>query len=292
MLTNQRKDSGQNSMKKLRHLLRIVTTIFILWVCVTAHAADTDALTIYRDSGIAAQVNSFPATVIASLHYAQAHETAAKVISKDDLREIGALVNKSFDEELSQGVALNYIQKELSPEDLKNVVAWLHSPLGRKIKEIEELNGTDQNMEAMDQFLSEVRANPPAATFLQSISALAKAMHSEEITGDLAISIMKMTLSSVLAASGSLTQSNYQERVAPIQDQKDSFVKGSSGQILEFLLFTYRNLSQEELAKYVEFNRSASGIHYNDVVYKILSSILDQASNRYTQSLYLWGSDR
>jgi len=279
-------------MQKLRNHSRLVILIAALTINTTVVSAEDSASLIYQASGIASQVNSFPATIISSLHYAQAHEQAGKVISKDDLREISSMVNKSFDEELARGVALNLIHENLSAADQKNIITWLQSPLGKKITQIEEMLGTDQDMEAMDQFLASMKKKPPTAEYHKAIAQLTKAMYSQEITGDLAIGVMKMTLSCMLAASGTLTEESFQERVASIDEQRESFILSSSAQIQEFILFTYRGLNQDELQKYVAFNTSASGMQYNKAVYDVLSTILARSSDRFIQSLYVWSANR
>ena len=242
---------------------------------------------IYQESMINVQLNSFPATIIASLQYAKSHEASA-TLSEDKLHDLTALVQKSFDMELARGMALSRLDKDLSAQDRRQIIGWLQSPLGKRITHLEDEASGDQGLDGLDAFLRALQAKPPARTYQDTMDQLMIATHSHEVTNELAILITKITLASIMAANGELSPASYQESTALVDDNKTAIMRATRNQNLEFLLYTYRDLSEEELRRYTDFNISEYGKRYNAVVYDILSSVLQQASDRFLQSLYRW----
>ena len=158
-------------------------------------------------------------------------------------------------------------------------LAWLRSPLGRRITQLEEL-GASQQMSSSRPDARSLAAAPPAAARIALIRELQESSGVADVGVDLA-----MTAALALALGANAAQPDAAKRAdeaaitAAIQAQRAPMAGQIEAVMQISSLFTYRELSDEELATYLEFVQSDAGRWYHDAVVAGLVSTLRRAAS-------------
>jgi hypothetical protein len=159
---------------------------------------------------------------------------------------------------------------------LNDLLKWLKSPLGKKIKDEEiKSSGAEQQANLL-HFMADLQTNPPPQHRITLIQGLEKTMHLSDLT---TIIVIEMIQGMAQAVNLSLPKEERQPEEMILQQVtamtpmlKESFRQ----QMIMTSFFTYRNISDEELQKYIEFYKTPLGQKEIEITGKALSTVLKQ----------------
>ena len=206
---------------------------------VPSRRTESVATEVMRLSGLDAQADLLAMTIRGELErrrragYTPAPGTAtvvADIFSADGLRE-----------NMHQALA-----RSLQADRARTLLAWLRTPLSQRIVSFESAWPTAERQVELTAFVNELTARPPSAARLALIHRLE---HAKEVGQGTAL---------VLAAAGtalerSLTSESAGPAAVAPMDEDARFRTMTS------LLYTYQELSDVELARYVVFLESPTG---------------------------------
>lgn len=174
------------------------------------------------------------------------------------------------------------LAKKMPDADMKQVLAWLEGPLGRRVTLAEERESSQMTQEAMQAYFEREKSKPASATRAKLIADLGKATNAAEIGASL-IEAMALGIAVGMDAAqpaekriGIATLRERLRAVMPpekVRANMRASLPGMHG-------FIYRDISDADLAAYVKFNTSPLGKRYNQAVSEALAEALTHASVR------------
>lgn len=228
-----------------------------------------------HQSGMDVQIELIPAQVKAGIRDSAQHGAPMDVVIQDKL--VGALDTQSLNQSVQE-----YMIEEMSSGEIEQVLAWLESPLGKRVVGMEvRASQLDTMLKVVKVFETE-RDRPGRMARIHRID---EAVLSKERTKDLMINMQAFFGMAMVAESGTTqrvsygqTRYNMERAMAPMWGELEQVVT-------MMYLFTYQGLSDAELDQYIEFTESPIGRKYNQVLYEGLSHAFSNAGKSLHQSL-------
>ena len=155
------------------------------------------------------------------------------------------------------------VAERVAPDELTEVLQWLESPLGEKIRQHEARAGTLEGIAAVQKFATDSRIDATPANRANLCQAIEDEFQLSSNIANISLSILAGLERTMVAKSGA-TPAQVAEIATdvPIPD-KEPMRKDT----IALCLFTYRNLSDEELQQYIAHLRSPSGRKFMQAVW-------------------------
>ncbi len=172
--------------------------------------------------------------------------------------------------------------RKLKAEDMKRVLAWLDSPVGRRVTLAEESASGHMTDESLQAFLEREKAKPSSARRVKLLADLAKATNAAEV-GASFIEAMSLGVAVGMDATQPVEKrigvAGLRKRLRAAMPP-DKLRAEMNASIPTMNAFTYREIGDADLAAYVTFNTSPLGKRYNQAVTETLAEALTAASVR------------
>jgi uncharacterized protein (UPF0335 family) len=248
-------------MPKLKMSLIFLIFLLIL-VPVHGKASEKEALTgrLMKMSGLEEQLNQIKEHVFANLN--EAKETLpAEVYEAITQAMAEAYEGKKMREIVSARLSAN-----LNIEEMRGILNWLQSGLGRKITGLEEAASTPEAFESMQTFTRQLQINPPTPQRLELSQRLDYATNATTM----AVDIILLTAYGVAAALDTIMPEDQRTDLdklrEEIESQRPELTPFMQQMTIASFLFTYRTLGDAEIERYIAFYESDLGKRYNLVV--------------------------
>jgi hypothetical protein len=198
----------------------------------------------------------------------------------DRLRSLGLqpaagatpMVAQTFGAEPLRSSMQEALSRSLDPERTRALLAWLRAPLSQRIVALECVLPTAERQTELIDFVNQLPSRPPSPTRLMLIHRLERATDATEGSAV------------VLAAAGAALRKALRPFVSPAvmaQPEKGGS-KANPGvdenarfRTMVSLLFTYRDLSDADLGRYVSFLESPTGRWFTRIVQSAFLTSLD-----------------
>ncbi|MBL1259930.1 MAG: DUF2059 domain-containing protein [Thiotrichaceae bacterium] len=263
----------------MRKLSKLMLTLVLFGFSAVSISAESNkaalVLALMQQSGMNMQIELIPAQVKAGIRDSARQGVPMDVVIQDKL--VGALDTQS----LNQSVQ-DYMAEEMSVDEMRQVLSWLASPLGKRVVAMERLASQPDTMMKMFEAYKIEQARPGR---LERIQRIDEAVLSKERTKDLMVNIQIFFGMAMAAESGSMQRASYGQTRYNME-QAMAPMWGELEQVVTMMyLFTYQGLSDAELDQYIEFTASPVGRKYNQVLYEGLSDAFSNAGKSLRQSL-------
>ena len=227
-------------------------------------------------SGLAVQLKAFPKQVDQEVAQARGH------MPDEVLDALGGAARESFGPSRLQEDVERTLARSLPAGEMKKAIAWLETGPGRRVTRAEELASDGMTHEAVQAYVEGAQRRPPSERRNRLIVELVAATTAVEGTVRLLESIalgIALGMDATQPVHKRLGLAALQERLRtalPAERLRRSVVEAMPG----LYGFTYRDISDADLAAYLAFNRSAHGRRYNDAMMKAFTDALTRASVR------------
>lgn len=258
---------------------RIVAAVLfciMLFSPLTSSAAPEHHAALVRASielaGIDKELASFPEQIDA---FAAQMKLTSKNPAEDD--RVAQLIKDSYDIDYAEDYLFDYLLNNSDENTLAYVLAWLETPLGRKIT-AEEVSAHDPGEAAnMLHFVADMQSSPPPQSRIALVQQLEETAGLTEHAVNIAVSVMRGMMSSVNAACAPERQKNAEEINAMIAEIKPVLSSGLRQQILLSCFYTYRNLTDEEVEAYIQFLGTRSSKKFNNLVVQAITHVFNSS---------------
>ena len=191
-------------------------------------------------------------------------------------KKITIIMTESFDVRLAEQNIYSYLLKNTDINFLANLTQWFETPLAQKIKE-EEISsyGPDSQAELL-HYIAELQTNPPSENRIAIIQELEKTTSLSELSANIAIEMMRGMFESfelALPEDKRQAMGNIEEEIRKI---KPMIQESLRQQMILSSFYAYKNISNEELIKYIEFYKSNTGKKEIKVTGDALAYVLRQ----------------
>lgn len=237
---------------------------------------------LYGKSGLEKQMGQLPMVIQIGFDQAAEMDDHLKATPRNVIGEIRASVEKAFAPETIKRTILDEWRKKLSIEDLKKVIEWLDSPIGRKFTQLEEVASTAEKYTEMQQFALKLQESPPLPERLKIIQLLDSAIKATETSVEVNMGTQLAITIAIVASLPREQQQAYDNLVAAIEQARPQIEDTMKVQTTVSLLYTYSNVTHAELEQYIAFASSPSGTSYHVASISGLKKALFEGS-------YKWG---
>lgn len=144
---------------------------------------------------------------------------------------------------------------------MAEALAWLRSPLGRKLTELEIEAGGTESQQRIDAFAEELNDRPPAQERVDRIGRMTRATESLE-AGIEAITLLTLPMIYALNAISAPESRASADAISGVVDQMRERLRDPlAEQVVLRALYTYRSIDEDDLERYVTFLESDAGRH-------------------------------
>ena len=205
-----------------------------------------------------------------------------KSLTPDLLKEVNGMAAAAFDSEKLKKVLHDHLQSNLSEADTEATLAWLNSPLARKISQMEEQASKPEAYTEMMGMADQLMANDGRLKLVKKLDIAVKATET-------AMSAAVNTQTSLIAG---LT-SSLKPELRPTFEAIESEVKKNKGQMEPIIeahtvlsyLYSYKDLTDDEIRRYLTFAESQAGKKYHAAVAAGLDTTLARAARTLADNL-------
>jgi len=154
------------------------------------------------------------------------------------------------------------LARHLDQERARLLLAWLRSPLSQRIVALESASSSADRQNELAAFVNQLPSTPPSATRLALIHRLERAgevTDSSATVAAAAVAALRRTVTP-LVSRGVMTKDG-----ADGQQASSAVDEGYRLRIMTSLLFTYRDLRDADLGRYVSVLESPTGRWFTQV---------------------------
>lgn len=252
-----------------------ILCVFLSFFCfqetiASAQNGDKEKLTLslMKKSGLNQQILHVPDVLNAAVasNFRRALQAKSSEVS-DITKKINTIISVSFKPEIIKGVISTHMEAELDINEIKAVLAWLNSPLGKKITRLEEEAATPEAYKAMGAALPALRRQFDYKKRIELMKELDGYMSATDsiLERELNMQIVSLTAMSSAFPTMSLPSSDVLKE--NFKSYRKTMRKGIEAEILMNYLYTYRELNVSEILKYINFIKTDYGERYHRVVH-------------------------
>jgi len=240
---------------------------------------------LYVKSGMEKQFEQVPLIIQSSFDQEAQKDSGLQNLPENLTAAIRALVLEAFTPESLKKTMLAELGERLTVQDLRMVLKWLDSPLGKNCTRLEENATTPEALTEMQQYGAHMTKSPPTATRLELIRKLDSAVKATESNIQIGINT-HVAVALAINATFPLEQQKppdyFVRQMGKIPPQVEAAVRKET---LISLLFTYRSLTDAEIKKYLEFLRSPAGSKYTSVSMEAFKKALFNGSIKWGKAV-------
>ncbi|MFA6282318.1 MAG: hypothetical protein WCY05_07455 [Candidatus Omnitrophota bacterium] len=177
-------------------------------------------------------------------------------------------------------LVFEYFKDNFNREYILAVKEFLSSPLSEKISELEQKVSTPQGLGEMKKFGNDLQANPPTKERSNLIKELDTAIGATDLQIETTVTMYEGMAKAVLP----ITENDSRRSESELKNMSDQMRKELKsmlkGVISISFLYTYQQLSDEELKLYINFWSSDAGKWFNKVSSEAFIFAMDKAAEQ------------
>jgi len=243
----------------------ILWTIVLLIASVIAHAQNQNKLiqTLYIKSGIDKQVRQLPQLIRVNVLQAFEQDDRTKEIPRHTKLAISGSVQQAFSPDRFKQTIIKEVRASMTVKDLDTVLKWLDSPLGKKLTRLEEAASTPETLSKVKEFAARLQQSPPTETRLNILRRLDAAVKATEANVEIVMNTQLAVAFAVVKSLPQEQQGSLEAIAAELKKNRPQVEAAMKSQTLIFSLYTYQNLTNAELERYIRFATSPAGEKYH-----------------------------
>jgi hypothetical protein len=227
---------------------------------------------LYEKSGMDALVNQ-----IAGLYLSGLAQHQAK-LPPEFFHALQRAGRDAFEGTKMRKRVLEVMESRLDPEVAQEVLAWLLSPLGKKITALESIQFSPKTLQDLQVFGKQLQSNPPPQKRLALIRRLDTATAASDKNVEVALTILVQTATPMADAMWREKGMGVEEMRRQIDLRRPQWEENARKSTQIGLIYIYRNLTDKELERYVSFSESKTGTTYHKVAFEALMAALTDAA--------------
>lgn len=254
------------------HLL-ILWVIGLLTMGQAAHAAPPEQAALdrlYRLSGMEVQFGALPETMREAFLQGVAMGPELH-IPESRLEALGDQVAEFYAAAEFRAAVEEALRQGMSAEAVDQVLAWLESPLGARVTAAEEAAVGPDAYEETQRYAETLETDSVPEARVALLRELDEAVQLTQTSVEIGVHAQ---LAAALAANAMQPPNSRQEPselMAQVETIRPLIESMTRQQVLLSLLYTYRDLSEEDLRGYIEFATAPQGNAFNRLASEAMS---------------------
>lgn len=234
----------------------------------TSHR-EAQALELMDKSGLNEQIQNTPETLKTAIKNGF-RRTSPDVEKLPDevVNQITGIISNTFKPDTINRILVEHIQSELSPDDIQSVLAWLDSPLGKEITRLEEISSTPEAYKEMLSVVSSLKLASDYDQRLKLMREIDQSVNATELVLDRMLNMQIVTVTAMASAFPSEEVPSAEMIKAKFNENRYDISQAISREIILGALYTYRDVSQSDIEKYIAFMKTDYGKKYHEVIHE------------------------
>ncbi len=221
---------------------------------------------LYVKSGMEKQMEQLPLVIQAAFDRAVLEDDfRIQELPKNFTSTVSMLAREAYAPESLKAIVLPDLREKLTVQDLKEVLKWLDSPLGKICTRLEEAASTPEALAESQQYAARIKNSPPTAAHLAVLQKLDSAMKATESTVEVAINTSFAIALAINATLPLEQQDPLKEIKRDLEKNRPQIEAAAKSETAIALLYTYRSLTEAQIQQYVKFLTSPAGSKYMSV---------------------------
>ena len=228
-------------------------------------------------------LDDFAVSVAAVMTPAVVQAMTTQGVPPDIVDTARSIADESFSAESLQSLIREVMMAELSEDDLDYILVWRKTALGDQINLAENQHKDPNYSERLRHYSVSDELYSVSDERRLMISDLYGDMQAIEQSVQMIINAnYAMALATAIAEGEDVPEDDTMREVYDnIAAARDQIEIGVRGRMLVTGLYAYREISDGDLKKYVDFNRTDAGSQYNKVLFKVVDKWLFDSTKRF-----------
>lgn len=258
-----------------------ISVFLEIWLCIAAgllsvniHAAAFSPQALIEKSGVGVQLDFLPRSLKIAMGHAMKNGTLK--LSTEQIHDIHAAFDHAYAPVKLRKMMSERITERITSEEGERIIAFLESPLGKRIIERESRLAQPEIQAEVQENASKLVAEAGAnATRLALYSSLNQAMGEPQRTVQIYIGSALATSAAILSVMPDTSNRPSLEEIKKgLESQMLAITSAMSQVILSNTAYAYQDLSEEELNAYLQFALSPEGKVYSFGFGGIIAEVL------------------
>ena len=262
-------------MKKDSDPIYRLVTALLLWALVTAAVAaesgGSRAAELMRLSGIDAQLDRMQKDLVDP-------ESQSLNFRPEDRVRVANIMRVTFAPEPLRASIRQDLARLLTPDVEEAALGWLRSDLGRKVRTLEARVENEGGLTLRHPALAKSILSTAPPERREMYRRLAAAIRYADANADMLFNIFAAVTHAASAASGRQLEHHFIRARAALSHRREEIVRTLNAQAMAALAYTYRDLSDDELLRYIAFAESPAGLRYHDACLRAVSNAFTAAA--------------
>jgi hypothetical protein len=218
---------------------------------------------LFGKAGMEKELQQLPSAIQVLFDQSIQQDDGARKLPKEVLSAMRASLPQAFAPERLKKTVLAELAAKLTDHDINDVIQWLDSPIGRKCTQLEEAASTPEAQADMLQHSAALRDSPPTPQRLKVLREFDLAVKGTQSALDMAITTQVAVALAINATFPAERQMPLDEVSRELEKNRPVLEATVRSQVLISHLYTYKNLTEEEIQLYTEFAKSPAGSKYH-----------------------------
>jgi hypothetical protein len=176
------------------------------------------------------------------------------------------------------------VERTVEADQLDDIIGWLDSPLGTRLIALEKEALSPESAQDLEAFSATLADNRPSPERLALLRELDEASRTTEFGVEFALYTQLALSFAVVQTFPKEQQPPVQGLLKQVQSERPAIEKIMKKASLDSMLYTYRDVSEGDIARYIDFVASDSGKVF-------LSSLMEGLKLALLQAIEGWGGD-
>jgi hypothetical protein len=259
----------------LRHA---VLSLLLVMAAAPAMAEDL-ATRLYKVSGMQSQLESMSAA------FDRGFGRFADKVPEKTLNDLIKIGKDTFHEPTMGKIIVAHLAKNMTDDQMKKVLDWHTTKIAQKITQLENAAATPEGQKKLMAYAQQLSTNQPEQAYIVQIQKLAIASKSVDLAVEIASNMQfSMGAGMAMATSGDKAV-DLDKLAAQVKKAKPQLQQQLSQYILISMLYTYRDLPEQELNRYIEFVSSPAGSKFYTAMFGGIDEAFVEVGKRYGKAL-------
>jgi hypothetical protein len=250
----------------------------------TARAAidETVARQIYVESGARQQLADVGAQFPQEIRSSAEQSERTLPFTADEMEEAA---RGAYSTEATEKLVIAELQSQLQPADADEVLRWLRGDVGRRFTALEIEAGRAEAQAKMQAYAQSLMNNPPPESRQAIFESLQDALHTTEGATQL---LMNMNLAigiGFLDGGPEIDEAAIRKLRDTLETDRARMTTEVGPLMLVVLMYSYRDVPDADLQRYIDFARSPAGDRYHRAMIDGMDRALSAAGVRLGQEL-------
>lgn len=271
------------NMKSVKLVLQLAFCLLFLSAGTGAAQSHQEMVYHYIEiSGIKTMLSSFPEQI--DTMAAQTRMTSRDPETGDRVLEI---MRETFDIQRFEQELAGYILANSDKELIARLLKWLESPLAKKVTHEEVRASAPSEQANMVRYITDLEELPPTRERIELIQKLEETTRMSDLMTQIFMEITKGMMESINLALPEMRRESLDTIYTEIGRMQPAMKDAFRQQMILSSFYTYRNISNRELTRYIHFYASETGQKEIQVTGNALGYVLRQWFSEVSRNLIL-----